>query len=308
MNRADAVARSDALVPETDEEPEVTQTTADIEQHLVLEAIFRRHHFDFRGYSASSMARRLERARQEFGCATLTELQGRILHQPELLPRLLDILTVQVSELFRDPSYFRAIRETVVPHLRTYPSVKIWIAGCASGEEVYSLAILLREEGLEGKAVIYATDINPVALHRAEAGVYDLERVVQFTQSHRASGGKSSLSDYYTAGYGRMVFDKSLRDRVVFTSHNLANDEVFSEIHFVSCRNVLIYFDRPLQDRALGLFRDALVHGGFLGLGPRETLRFSRWSQAFIDFAPSERIYRHRMSADAAREVAHVLA
>lgn len=286
----------------------MSEITTDIERHLVLEAIFRRHHYDFRGYSASSIARRLERARQEFACATLSQLQGRILHEPELLPRLLDILTVQVSELFRDPSYFRAIREHVVPHLRTYPSVKIWVAGCASGEEVYSLAILLREEGLEGKAIIYATDINPVALHKAESGVYDLDRVAQFTQNHRASGGRSSLSDYYTAGYARMVFDKSLRERVVFTTHNLANDEVFSELQFVSCRNVLIYFDRPLQDRAIGLFRSTLVHGGFLGLGHRETLRFSRWSEAFSDFVPSERLFRRRMTATTAREMTDVLA
>ena len=287
------------------------ETNEDIERHLVLEAIFRRYHYDFRGYSAASVARRLERARQDFGCATLSELQGRILQQPELLARLLDILTVQVSELFRDPSYFRALRETVIPHLRTYPSVKVWVAGCAGGEEVYSLAILLREEGLEGKAVIYATDVNPVALRKAEAGIYDLDRVAQFTQNHRASGGRSSLSDYYTAAYGRMVFDKSLRDRVVFAPHNLASDAVFSETHLVSCRNVLIYFERPLQDRVVGLFDAALVHGGFLGLGSRETLRFSAHCEAFADFAPSERIYRRRSTVTAAttaRESAYVLA
>jgi chemotaxis protein methyltransferase CheR len=218
----------------------------------------------------------------------------------------MSFLTIQVSEMFRDPAYFRAIREQVVPHLRTYPSLKVWIAGCANGEEFYSLAILFREEGLEERTIFYCTDISPAALETAEAGVYDADRVPHFTARHQASGGRSSLSDHYTAGYGRVMFDRSLRRRAVFAEHNLASDEVFSEMQLVSSRNVLIYFDRALQDRVVGLFGDALVRGGFLGLGSRESLRFSRHSGCFADFCPSEKIYRRTaMPRSTAQEVVH---
>ena len=211
-----------------------------------------------------------------------------------VLPELLGYLTVQVSELFRDPAYFRAIRAHVVPHLRTYPSLKVGVAGCAAGEELYSLAILFREEGLDERTVFYATDINPDALRKAEAGVYALDRLPLFTENHRKAGGKSSLSDYYTAAYGAAVFDRSLRRRAVFSDHSLVSDAVFAEVHLVSCRNVLIYFDRDLQDRAVGLFKDALVRRGFLGLGSRESLRFTRHASAFDEFGPAERIYQKR--------------
>jgi chemotaxis protein methyltransferase CheR len=210
------------------------------------------------------------------------------------LPRLISFLTVQVSALFRDPPYFRAIRESVLPHLRTYPSLKVWVAGCSAGEELYSLAILFREEGLEERTIFYGTDISPDALAKAEAGVYDLDRIPAFTQNHRASGGKSSLSDYYTAAYGAAVFDRSLRRRAVFSDHSLVTDAVFAEVQLVSCRNVLIYFDRDLQDRAIGLFKDSLVRKGFLGLGSKESLRFSRHADAFDDFVREERIYQKR--------------
>ncbi|MCC7036493.1 MAG: protein-glutamate O-methyltransferase CheR [Alphaproteobacteria bacterium] len=266
--------------------------TDDIEIRLLLEAVFRKYHYDFRNYSSASIKRRLAQARDHFGCASFSQLQDKVLHDGAVLRELLAFLTVQVSEMFRDPAYFKAIREKVVPHLRTYPSLKIWVAGCSSGEEVYSLAILLREEGLEEKAMIYATDINPEALEKAEAGIYGIDRIPQFTQNHRLSGGKSSLSDYYTAAYGGASFDKSLRSRVLFSDHSLVTDAVFGEMHLVSCRNVLIYFDRELQDRAIGLFRDSLGRKGFLGLGSKESLRFSKHSDAFADFSRDDRIYQ----------------
>ena len=190
------------------------------------------------------------------------------------------------------PTRVNALREQVVPHLRTYPSLKVWVAGCGDGEELYSLAILFREEGLEDRTLFYATEINSAALKKAEAGIYGLDRVALFTENHRKSGGRSSLSDYYTAAYGAAVFDKSLRARTVFSDHSLVSDQVFGEIHLISCRNVLIYFDRALQDRAIGLFQDSLVHGGFLGLGAKETLRFSSHAAGFADFVRQERIYR----------------
>jgi chemotaxis protein methyltransferase CheR len=264
----------------------------EIELDLLLEAIWRHYHYDFRGYSRGSLHRRLERARNRFGCASLSELQHLVLRDRAVFAELMGFLTIQVSEMFRDPAYFRALRENVVPHLRTWPSLKVWIAGCANGEEFYSLAILFREEGLEDRTIFYCTDISPAALEKAEAGVYDQRRIPHFTDNHRRSGGKSSLSDHYTAAYGAAVFDKSLRARAVFAEHSLATDQVFSEVQLVSSRNVLIYFDRLLQDRALGLFGDSLVRGGFLGLGTRETLRFSRHSEWFADFEEREKIYR----------------
>lgn len=268
--------------------------TADIEQRLLIDAIFHRYHYDFRGYAQASLKRRLGTALLQFGCKSLSQLQDRVLHEPAVFPALLEYLTVQVSDMFRDPSYFRALREEVVPLLRTYPSLKIWVAGCSAGEEVYSLAILLREEGLLERTLIYATDINPHALRAAEAGVFDMERVAAFTANHARSGARTSLSDYYTALYGRVVLDKSLRQHIVFSDHSLATDNVFAEVHLVSCRNVLIYFERDLQNRALGLFREALCYRGFLGLGSKESLRFSAEAGAFDDFVAEDRIYRKK--------------
>jgi chemotaxis protein methyltransferase CheR len=272
----------------------MTDRTFDIEMGLLVDAIYLKYHFDFRGYAGASMRRRLKAAMARFSCDTVSQLQDRVLHDASFFPALLDYLTVQVSEMFRDPSYFLALRKEVVPLLRTYPSLKIWVAGCSTGEEVYSLAILLREEGLLKRSLIYATDINPQALRRAEAGIYDLDRIASFTLNHQRAGGRSSLSDYYTAAYDRAVFDKSLREQVVFSDHSLATDSVFAEMQLVSCRNVLIYFDRKLQDRALGLFRDALCRKGFLGLGSKESLRFSGCAEAFTDFVREERIYQKR--------------
>jgi len=274
--------------------PDTTAKTEDIELGLFLEAMYSQYHYDFRGYSKASLKRRLLLACERMGFPSLSALQGQLLHNDSMLPHLLSYLTVQVSDMFRDPGYFRAIREQVVPHLKTYPSLKVWVAGCSSGEELYSLAILFREEGLEEKTMFYATDINGAALAKAEAGVYDLQRLALFTKNHRLSGGTGSLSEYYNAAYGAACFDKTLRRRTVFSDHSLASDSVFAELHLVSCRNVLIYFDRPLQDRAVGLFKDALVRKGFLGIGARESLRFNAHIKAFSDFLPAERIYQKR--------------
>ena len=266
----------------------------DIEVRLLLEALYSRYHYDFRNYAMASVKRRLRQAREQMGYDTLSALQESLLRDANLLPRLLGYLTVQVSEMFRDPSYFRAIREKVVPHLRTYPSLKVWIAGCSSGEELYSLAILFREEGLEQRTLFYATDINQQALAQAEAGVFGLDRIRLFTENHRQSGGKSSLSDYYSAAYGRASFDKTLRQNVLFSDHSLVTDAVFGEMHLISCRNVMIYFDRALQDRALGLFKDSLARKGFLGLGAKESLRFSVHAPAFAEFVRDEKIYQRQ--------------
>ncbi len=269
-------------------------TLFDIEMRLLIDAIFLKYHYDFRGYSGPSLKRRLTTAMSRFGCATLSQLQDKVLHDPAIFPPLLDYLTVQVSELFRDPSYFRALREKVIPLLRTYPSLKIWVAGCSTGEEVYSLAILLHEENLLSRTLIYATDINAHALEKAEAGVYDIDRIAGFTVNHRNAGGRSSLADFYSAAYGHAVFDKALKSHIVFSDHSLATDSVFAEVQLVSCRNVLIYFNRELQDRALGLFREALCRKGFLGLGSKESMRFSAHADDFDPVAETDRIYQRR--------------
>ncbi len=266
----------------------------DFEIGLLLDAIYLRFHYDFRQYSPASVRRRLTQAMLMLGCPTISAIQERVLHDPAAFPQLLQYLTVQVSDLFRDPAYFHAFRELVVPVLRTYPSLKIWIAGCSTGEEVYSFAILLREEGLLDKTILYATDINGDALRAAEAGIYPLERVKAFTMNHQGSGASCSLSTHYTAKYGSAVFDRTLRKNVVFSDHSLATDAVFAETQVVSCRNVLIYFERELQDRAIGLFRDSLCLRGFLGLGAKETLRFSKHEPSFDTFRRDERWYQRR--------------
>ena len=266
----------------------------DLEIGFLLEALYQRYHYDFRTYARASVKRRLLQARTQLGFASFSAMQEQLLHDEAMLPRLLNYLTVQVSEMFRDPGYYRALRERVIPHLRTYPSLKVWVAGCSHGEELYSLAILFREEGLEKRTIFYATDINPDALRAAQAGVYPLDQIQKYTQNHQKSGARTSLSDYYTADYGHAVFDKSLASQVVFSDHSLVTDAVFAEMHLISCRTVLIYFDRELQDHAIGLFRDSLARKGFLGLGSKESLRFSRHADAFGEFVREERIYQRR--------------
>lgn len=268
------------------------RTLFDIELKLLLDGVYQRYQHDFRNYSVASMRRRIQHAMERFECDTVSQLQGKILHDPAVFAQMLQFFTVQVSEMFRDPAYFRALREQVLPVLRTYASIKIWVAGCSSGEEVWSLAILLREEGLLDRALIYATDINPVALKLAESGIYDIDRIASFSRNYRQAGGLGSLSDYYTANMHDAIFDRSLRQHVVFADHSLATDSVFSEVHLVSCRNVLIYFNRELQDRAAGLFHEALVRRGFLGLGTKESLRFTSMADRFTEVSREEKIYQ----------------
>ncbi|MEO8810182.1 MAG: CheR family methyltransferase [Rhodanobacter sp.] len=264
----------------------------DLEVRLLIEAVYLRYHYDFRDYAVTSLRRRMRQAMIRFACDELSELQHRLLHEPALFAQALQYFTVQVSEMFRDPPYFRALREHVLPVLGTYPSIKLWVAGCSTGEEVWSLAILLQEEGLLDRSLIYATDINPEALKLAETGAFPLERIAQFSRNYVSAGGKRSLSDYYISAYQGVVFDRNLKKRIVFADHSLATDSVFSEVNLVSCRNVLIYFNRGLQDRAVGLFQEALVHRGFLGLGSKESLQFGAHASRFELCFPAQRLYR----------------
>lgn len=263
-----------------------------IEMRLLVEAVYQRFGHDFRDYSQASLKRRLLHARQQMGARTFSALQERVLHEPGALDELLQHVTVPVSEMFRDPRYFLALRRHVLPVLQTYPSVKVWIAGCSTGEEAYSIAILLHEHGLLERAIIYATDINHASLDTARQGIYPLEQLRGFTHNYQQAGGRRGFSDYYTAAYGGALLDKRLRDSITFADHSLATDNVFAETHFISCRNVLIYFNRELQDRALGLFHESLANRGFLGLGTKESLEFTAYAGRFEPVARPERIYR----------------
>ncbi len=260
----------------------------------LLGAIYSRYHEDFRAYARPSLRRRVGSALSRFGCATVGELRERVLDDRAAFHELLGLLTVQVTEMFRDPGFFRMLRRRVIPFLATYPSIRVWVAGCASGEEAYALAILLREGGLLERSFVYATDVDPLALQRARDGIYPLARVAAFSRAYLAAGGTGSLSHHYTAGYGAAVFDRALRHRILFAQHSLATDAVFCEVQLVTCRNVLIYFAAELRERALSLFRDALVHGGFLGLGAREALGLSANRSAFQEIDREQRLYRRR--------------
>ena len=270
------------------------ERTLDIELRLLIEAIYLKYSYDFRDYSGSSLKRRVVHAVRQFNCATVTALQERIIHDPHAFHELLQYLTIPVSEMFRDPGYFLALRQEVIPILRTYPSLKIWIAGCSTGEEVHSMAILLHEEGLLERTLIYATDINPHSLEKARKGIFPIDNMRQYSENYQLAGGHGSLADYYTAHYGHIVLDKELRKNVVFADHSLATDSVFAEMHLISCRNVLIYFDSDLQNRAFELFKQSLCHRGFLGLGMKESLRFSTQASAFEDVATVEKIYQKK--------------
>ncbi|MCU9947278.1 CheR family methyltransferase [Pseudomonas solani] len=268
------------------------ERTQEIELRLLIEAIYLKYSYDFRDYSGSSLKRRVLYALNQFECATISALQERIIHDAQAFHELLQYLTIPVSEMFRDPSYFLALRQEVVPILRTYPSIKVWIAGCSTGEEVHSMAILLHEEGLLERTLIYATDINPQSLEKARRGIYSLDDMRQYSENYRKAGGRGSLSDYYTAAYDGALFDKALRENVTFADHSLATDAVFSETQLISCRNVLIYFNKQLQDRALGLFHESLCHRGFLGLGSKESLDFSAYANRFEALNRQERVFR----------------
>ena len=262
------------------------------EVDLLLDAVYRRWGYDFRSYARASVERRVSQFLSGSGCASVAEMIPRVLHDEAFFSKLARCFSISVTELFRDPFVYRAVREQVVPMLRTWPHVKVWHAGCATGEEVYSLAIVLEEEGLHDRATVYATDFNEEAIQQAREGVYEMGKLQEATRSYQEAGGTASFSEYYHARYGAAVMDAALKERIVFSTHNLASDNAFGEMHLVFCRNVLIYFNRELQNRALGLFTDSLVHGGFLCLGTREDLRFTNASDRYEVVDEKARIYR----------------
>lgn len=263
-----------------------------LELRLLLEAIHQHHGYDFRGYARTSLKRRIWRRITEEGLETISGLQERILHDPEVMERLLVDFSINVTSMFRDPTFFLALREKVVPILRTYPFVRVWNAGCSTGEETYSLAILLHEEGLADRARIYATDINEGVLRQAKEGTFPVERMREYTRDYIRGGGKASFSDYYKT-FGEVVrFDPALVENVVFAQHNLVSDGSFNEFNLIVCRNVMIYFDRALQDKVHQLFYDSLVRFGILGLGHKESIRFTSHADDYAELDAHEKLYR----------------
>lgn len=262
-----------------------------LEIELLIQAIFAKYQYDFREYSRPSLMRRLEQAKIRFNIKTISEIQNKVLHEKDFFPKLIPYLTVNTTEFFRDHQYFESLRTKVFPFLKTFPSLKIWVAGCSTGEEVVSLSILLKEASIT-KYLIYATDINPMNLEKARKGIYSTELMIKAEENYKNAGGANSLSDYYDIAYESVKFHDSLYKNVIFSDHSLATDSVFSETHFISCRNVLIYFNRPLQERAYTLFNDSLVRGGFLGLGNRETLQFSHLKNNFIPIDLENRVFQ----------------
>ena len=269
-----------------------TSEIEEIEINLLLEAIFRRYGYDFRDYSRASVRRKVLSLAKTLGVTHLSELIPRLLHDQALFGTMVGTFATPVTEMFRDPPFFKFLRETVVPYLRTYPFVRIWLAGCATGEEVYSLAILLKEEGLYERVTLFATDFVDGSLTRAREGIYPLRTMKSNIANYQQSGGKQLFSDYYHADYDSVIMDSGLRENITFANHNLVTDGVFSEMHLILCRNVLIYFNATLQARVLNLFHESLIHGGFLALGSKESLRHLECDGKFKELEPTWKVSR----------------
>jgi chemotaxis protein methyltransferase CheR len=275
----------------------VKKNIENIEIQLLLEAIFQCYGYDFRNYAKASIKRRIiaflaTHPKLVSKDENISELIPKILHDEDLFQELLQNFSITVTEMFRDPEVFKVLREKVIPYLKTFPHVRIWHAGCASGEEIYSMAILLKEEGLYDKTTIYATDFNDEALDNARKGIYKIEMGKEFSKNYQKSGGKKSLSSYYLAKYDAMIFDKNIRENITFSNHNLVLDGSFGEMHLILCRNVLIYFDKTLQNRIFKLFDESLCDNGFLALGSKETLSFSDVEKDFTVFDKKYKIYQ----------------
>jgi chemotaxis protein methyltransferase CheR len=248
--------------------------------------------YDFRNYAFSSMRRRIWHRVHADRLLTISSLQERVLHDRSAMDRLLAGMTIHVTEMFRDPQMFLTFRRKVVPLLRTYPFIRIWHAGCSSGEEVYSMAILLQEEGLYNKTRIYATDTSADILERAKAGVFPLERMQQYTRNYMEAGGKASFSQYYTAKYDSVIFNSEFKKNIVFAQHNLVTDSSFNEFNVILCRNVMIYFNKQLQDHVHNLLYDSLSPFGVLALGTKESINFTRHADAYEELDNHNRLYR----------------
>ena len=276
------------------EEKRSCPESENIEIRLLLEAVHRKYGYDFRDYSKAHIKRRIKHRIQLTDFNSISEMTHRVLYDQSFFETFLLDLSINVTEMFRDPSFYLKLREKVVPFLKTYPFIKVWNAGCATGEEVYSIAILLKEEGLYEKTQVYATDFNQVVIEKAKEGIYPVNSIKKYTQNYQKAGGLGSFADYYTANYDSVIFDQSLKKNIVFADHNLVTDSVFGEMNMIVCRNVLIYFNRNQQGRVIGLFLNSLCPGGFLCLGSKEDLRFSEHFSDFSIISEKGKIYRRK--------------
>ena len=263
-----------------------------LEVHLLLEAIYRRYGYDFRGYAFTSLKRRVLNVVRALGLKTVSGLQEQILHDPGTMDQLLLAISVNVTSMFRDPEFFCTLRERVTPMLRTYPFVRIWHAGCSTGEEVYSMAILLEEEGLYDRCRIYATDMNEGVLKQARDGIFPLNAAEHYRQNYVQAGGTGSFDDYYTGAYGSGIFRASLKRNIIFSQHNLATDGSFNEFHIIMCRNVMIYFKKSLQNRVHDLLYDSLNLRGILGIGSKESVQFTPHEKDYETLQPGVKVFR----------------
>jgi chemotaxis protein methyltransferase CheR len=266
--------------------------TEDVEIDLLLEGVYRIGGFDFRNYARASLRRRIQSRLRAEKVETITRLLDKVVHDASCMDRFVRGLAVNVSTMFRDPAFFQSLRTQVVPLLRTWPYIRVWQAGCSTGEEVYSLAILLAEAELIGRCRIYATDMNEGALDKAREGIYPLDLMQKYTQNYIRAGGTHAFSEYYTAAYGNAIFRPALREQVVFARHNLVTDGSFNEFNLILCRNVMIYFNRSLQDRVHRLFYDSLANFGVLGLGAREVLSLTPLRDRYEELEGPHRLYR----------------
>jgi chemotaxis protein methyltransferase CheR len=264
----------------------------EIEIDLLLEGLFRRYGYDFRSYSCASIRRRIWNFIKNEQISTVSALQERLLHDPTAMDRFVLSLTVNVTAMFRDPLFFKAVRTKIVPLLKTYPFIRIWDAGCSSGEEAYSLAVILQEEGIYDRCRIYATDMNESVLKRAKAGIFSLSKMKEYTDNYLQAGGTQSFSQYYTAKYDHAILQSSLKRNIVFAQHNLVTDRSFNEFHFILIRNVLIYFNDQLRNKVLDLLHSSLVNFGVLALGRKESLKFTDFEHAYEELEVKEKLYK----------------
>jgi chemotaxis protein methyltransferase CheR len=264
------------------------------EIHLLLEAFYKKYGYDFRQYSEAHIKRRIMNRLALSGMKSVLEMIERVLYDRSFAALFLQDLSITVTEMFRDADFYKAVREKVMPILKTYSFIKIWHAGCATGQEAYSMAIILREEGLYERTTIYATDFNQNALDQAKEGIFTNDQIKEYTANYQRSGGKEAFSDYYTSNYDMGIMDPSLKKNIVWANHNLVTDSVFAEVHMVVCRNVLIYFNSELQNKVQKLFLNSLVNGGILCLGTKESLRFSELADEYIELDRNQKILKKK--------------
>lgn len=271
-----------------------SKDTLELEISLLLEAIYQKYGYDFRQYSEAHIKRRIMNRMAMSGLKDVSQVQSKVLNDGTFAHKLLHDLSITVTEMFRDPSFYKSLREKVIPVLKTYPFIKIWHAGCSTGEEAYSMAIIMQEEGLYDRTTIYATDFNQQALNKAKEGIFSNEMMKEYTTNYQLSGGKESFADYYISNYDHVIMNQSLKKNIVWANHNLVTDSVFAEVHLILCRNVLIYFDKNLQNKVQKLFYNSLINGGILCLGSKESLRFTDLYEEYTELDNKQRVFKKK--------------